>query len=93
MKHMKSTSSIKQRTLKLSKAKMGRHGNAALEEFSRFREFHPARRFSVNLRTMLIEFLMYEGAIEARYMQDLLYDLQGLFDLLEAIQLEEISEQ
>ena len=97
MKHIKSTALTKQGTPKLSKIKVGRqanvHGSAVLEEFSRFREFHPAKRFSVNLRTMLIEFLMYEGAIEARYMQDLLYDLQGLFELLEAIQLDEISEQ
>lgn len=58
------------------------------EELIRFKEYHPAERFSRNLRTLLIEFLMYEGAIEASYLQDLLYDLQGLFDLLEVIQSE-----
>ena len=58
------------------------------EELIRFKEYHPVERFSRNLRTLLIEFLMYEGAIEASYLQDLLYDLQGLFDLLEVIQSE-----
>jgi len=33
-----------------------------------------------------MEFLTYEGATEAGYLQDLLYDLQGLFEFLEAIQ-------
>jgi len=63
-------------------------GKAVQEELGRFREYHPVNRFSRNLRTMLIEFLMYDGAIEANYLQDLLYDLQGLFELLEVIQLE-----
>jgi hypothetical protein len=63
-------------------------GKAVREELVRFREYHPVSRFSRNLRTMLIEFLMYEGAIEANYLEDLLYDLQGLFELLEVIQLE-----
>ena len=58
------------------------------EELIRFKEYHPVERFSRNLRNLLIEFLMYEGAIEASYLQDLLYDLQGLFDLLEVIQSE-----
>lgn len=65
---------------------------AVKDELVRFKESHPVRRFSRNLRTMLIEFLMYEGAIEASYLQDLLYDLQGLFDLLEVIQLENEAE-
>jgi hypothetical protein len=29
---------------------------------------------------------MYDGAIEANYLQDLLYDFEGLFDLLELAQ-------
>lgn len=55
------------------------------EEFLRFMEFHPARRFSRNLRKMLLEFMTSEGALEAVYMKDLLYDMDGLFDLLDAI--------
>src|SRR5258705_10839152 len=53
-----------------------------------FRECHPVDRFSRNLRTLLIEFLMYDGAIEANYLQDLLYDIQGLFELLEVMEFE-----
>jgi len=56
------------------------------EQLLNFLEHHPARRLSVNLRTMLMEFLMYEGATEAEYLQDLLYDLEGLFKLLEVAQ-------
>ncbi len=58
------------------------------EEFIRFREYHSPKRFSKNLRNLLIDFLMFEGAIESNYLQDLLYDMQGLFELLEAIQSE-----
>lgn len=56
------------------------------EEFLRFMEFHSAKRFSRNLRKMLLEFMTNEGALEAAYMKDLLYDLDGLFDLLDAVQ-------
>jgi len=56
------------------------------EEFIRFIEYHPAKRFTKNLRTMLLEFLMYDGAIEATYLDDLLYDLEALFELLDVIQ-------
>jgi hypothetical protein len=56
------------------------------EEFERFIEYHPSARFSSNLRRMLLEFLMYDGAIEANYLHDLIYDLDGLFELLEVIQ-------
>lgn len=58
------------------------------EEFLRFAEYHPARRFSRNLRSMLLEFLMHDGTLEAFYLKDLLYDLEGLFELLEVIQAE-----
>lgn len=59
------------------------------EEVIRFIECHPARRFSRNLRRMLFEFLMTEGAVESLYLKDLLYDLDGLFELLEVIEGEE----
>jgi len=58
------------------------------EELMHFVEYHQAGRFSRNLRKMLIEFLMYEGATEANYLMDLLYDLEGLFQLLDVIQSE-----
>ena len=56
------------------------------EALFHFKEYHPAKRLSRNLRTMLIDFLMYEGAVEVSYLEDLLYDLQALFALLDAIQ-------
>jgi hypothetical protein len=56
------------------------------DELARFIEYHPAKRVSQNLRKMLMEFLTYEGATEVGYLQDLLYDLQGMFEFLEAIQ-------
>jgi len=58
------------------------------DEFMRFIEYHPAKRLSLNLRKMLLEFLQFDGSIEASYLQDLLYDLDGLFDLLELVQSE-----
>lgn len=59
------------------------------EEFLRFIEYHPSRRFNRNLRKMLLEFMMSDVAVEAFYIKDLLYDLEGLFDLLDAIEAEE----
>lgn len=56
------------------------------EAFVRFLEYHPAKRFSVNLRTWLLEFLMYDGSAEAEYLYHLVIDLDGLFELLEVVQ-------
>lgn len=56
------------------------------EEVLRFIEYHPAKRFDRNLRKLLIEFLQFDGASEAEYLNDLLYDLEGLFALLDAVQ-------
>src|SRR4051812_44425781 len=56
------------------------------EAFLRFLEYHPAKRFSVNLRSWLLEFLMYDGSAEAEYLYHLVTDLSGLFDLLEVVQ-------
>ncbi|HMR56641.1 MAG TPA: hypothetical protein PKC10_04935 [Cyclobacteriaceae bacterium] len=60
-------------------------------ELVRFIEYHPADRVSKNLRMMLLEFLQHEGAIEADYLKKLLYDLEGLFELLDAIEVEGIK--
>ncbi|HZY82836.1 MAG TPA: hypothetical protein VFE50_25120 [Cyclobacteriaceae bacterium] len=57
-----------------------------LEQFERFYEYHPARRLSRNLRSMLLEFLMYDGAAEAEYLRDLMIDLDGLFSLLDVME-------
>lgn len=62
-----------------------------LEQFERFYEYHPARRLSRNLRSMLLEFLMYDGSTEAEYLRDLMIDLDGLFSLLDVM--EEESEK
>ncbi|HZY79098.1 MAG TPA: hypothetical protein VFE50_06205 [Cyclobacteriaceae bacterium] len=56
------------------------------EAFVRFLEYHPAKRLSLNLRSWLLEFLMYDGSAEAEYLYHLVTDLSGLFDLLEVIQ-------
>lgn len=57
-----------------------------LEQFERFYEYHPAARLSRNLRSLLLEFLMYDGSAEAEYLRDLVVDLDGLFTLLDAMQ-------
>ena len=57
-----------------------------MEAFERFVEYHPARRLSVNLRSLLLEFLMYDGSPEAEYLQDLVVDLDGLFQLLDVLE-------
>lgn len=55
------------------------------EAFVRFLEYHPAKRFSVNLRSWLLEFLMYDGSAEAEYLYHLVIDLARLFELLEVV--------
>ena len=62
--------------------------DALTEEFVQFMEYHDASHFSRNLRKMLLEFLMREESIESNYLKDLLYDIDGLFDLLDAIRSE-----
>lgn len=57
-------------------------------ELLRFIEYHPAYRFNRNLRKMLLDYLMHESSLEDLYIKDLLYDLQGLFELLDAIEME-----
>ena len=54
---------------------------------STFIEQHPPLRLSRNLRKMLLHFLMSEGGIEESYNQDLLYDLDALFSLIEEIRI------
>lgn len=53
------------------------------EAVIRFLEYHPARRMSKNLRRMLVEYLMYQGAVESTYLRETLMDIEGLFDLLD----------
>ena len=63
------------------------------QEFLRFMEYHPAERLNKNLRKMVLEFLMCDGMDEGLYLKDLLYDLDGLFDLLDLIQSEGAVEE
>jgi hypothetical protein len=58
------------------------------DQFRHFIEYHPAARLNRNLRKMLLEFLMSDVAVEAFYLKDLLYDMEGLFELLDAVQSE-----
>ncbi len=61
-------------------------------EFADFVEYHSAKQFRRNLRKMLLEFLMHEQSVESIYLKDLLYDINGLFDLLDVIESEQVSE-
>ena len=74
-----------------SRAGAGRYRKKALvgpieTEFLQFIDFHQAKRLNKNLRRMLLEFLMHDGAFEAVYLKELMYDLNGLFILLDAIE-------
>lgn len=71
-----------------AKKKLPSLSPALTDEVLRFIEYHPAKRFDKNLRKLLIEFLQFDGAMEAGYLDDLLYDLEGLYTLLDAIQAE-----
>ena len=54
-----------------------------LEAFVQFLEHHPAKRFRKNLRRMLLEHLLYDGARESIFIYETLVDLDGLFELLD----------
>lgn len=62
-----------------------------LDAVGRFFEYHPAERFSTNLRSLLLEFLMYDGSCEAEYLRELCIDLDGLFSLLDVVRKHEIT--
>jgi hypothetical protein len=63
-------------------------GTSLQEEVVRFMEYHPVGRLNRNLRKMLLEYLMHESALENFYLRDLLYDLEGLFELLDSMEVE-----
>jgi hypothetical protein len=82
---------MKQRKRKTTSKKTPKEPNFTVtprlqEAFVRFLEYHPAKRLSVNLRSWLLEFLMYDGSVEAEYLRDLVIDLDGLFEMLEVVQ-------
>lgn len=80
--------STSQKSKKKSKPKELKPDDTARmkEEFEAFVEFVPAKRFARHLRTWLLEFMEYDGSTEAPYLQDLVIDLQFLFDLLDKIE-------
>ena len=53
------------------------------EAFIQFLEYHPAKRFSKNLRRMLLMHLSHIEAVESIYLDETLRDLEGLFNLLD----------
>jgi hypothetical protein len=56
------------------------------EAFIQFLEYHPAKRFSKNLRRMLLMHLSHMEAVESIYLDETLRDLEGLFNLLDIIE-------
>jgi hypothetical protein len=60
---------------------------ALQEEFIHFVTHCPVKRFSRNLRSMLLEFLLASGG-EAPYLKDLVIDLESLFSLLDAVEMQ-----
>lgn len=57
-------------------------------EVMRFIEYHPPSRVSRNLGRMLLQYLTLDDATENLFFKDLIYDLEGLFELLDALQTE-----
>lgn len=53
-----------------------------------FMEYHSAKQLSRNLRKMLLEYLMHGNSIETLYLKELLYDIDGLFELLDIMETE-----
>jgi hypothetical protein len=56
------------------------------EAFIRFLENHPARRLNKNLRRMLLMHLSHTEAVESIYLNETLWDLEGLFNLLDIVE-------
>lgn len=57
-------------------------------EVMRFIEYHPPSRVSRNLCRMLLQYLTMDDATENLFFKDLIHDLDGVFELLEALQAE-----
>ena len=53
------------------------------QEFSRFMEFHPPEEMIRNMRHLLLEYVMSDSARESTHFKDVVFDLEGLFELLE----------
>jgi hypothetical protein len=78
-------SAINNKKDRVSAAKNGESfpSKSLIEAFAHFLEGHPPERFSHNLTSLLLEFMTYDEALELPYLQDLAFDLKGLFELLD----------
>jgi hypothetical protein len=61
---------------------------ALREAFIRFLQYHPAKRVSKNLRTLLLEILNNEEPMAADALRLSAFDLEGLFALLDVAEAE-----
>lgn len=50
-----------------------------------FIEYHPPARVSRVLRRMLVQWLMPDSAVEERDFRDIMYDVEGVFELLDGV--------
>lgn len=58
---------------------------ALQEAVEKFIEYHNPSRASTNLRNMLMEALKHDLLVEEPYFNDLIHDLDGIFELLSAM--------
>lgn len=56
---------------------------ALKEAFIKFLEHHPAKRFSKNLRRILLVHLNHGEVVPSIHLEETLWDLEGLFNLLD----------
>lgn len=65
------------------KVKKSPLSKAMKDAFILFLERHPPNRVSHNLTSLLLEFISIRETSDLPYLQDLAFDLQGLFELLD----------
>lgn len=53
-----------------------------------FFEYHSAKRFSTNLRRMLLQQLTSQDFVQSIYFEETIRDIEGLFDLLDVAEQE-----
>ena len=73
-------------TMKNQEEKPSKLPDSLQQAFLHFIENYPVKRFNRNLHKMIIAHMIHETYSTSDYMQHLLLDLEGLFDLLEAIE-------
>lgn len=60
--------------------------NEVQDALSHFIDTHPTNRVSRNLRKLLVESLQNDAVIEDQNFKEIIYNIQGLFDLLDSIE-------